>query len=188
VHDPSILDLCCGTGIATKHVLKAMKKKSLPCPKITCVDFSEEMLSIARKRLPSSVAFHATDAASVPCANASFDIIYMGFGYRNLIDKENALMEIVRILKPNGRLFILELTQPPSPFWAKLHSILLRYCIPLIGKLTTGHIDPYRYLATSIENFNLQSCFEELKKANLVCRSVTPLSFGSCTLLEATFR
>ena len=180
----SILDVCCGTGIASAHILKTMKKASRPTPDITCIDFSEEMLSVAKKRLPSSVTFYSANASSLPCENASFDLIFMSFGYRNLVDKERALMEIARVLKPNGRLFILELTQPPSPFWSSIHSALMQYIIPMIGKLLTGHIEPYRYLAVSIKNFSLSTSLEEFSKANLVCLSMTPFSFGSCTLLE----
>jgi demethylmenaquinone methyltransferase / 2-methoxy-6-polyprenyl-1,4-benzoquinol methylase len=180
----SILDLCCGTGIASAHVLKALKKTTATPPAITCIDFSEEMLTIAKKRLPSSVAFHTANASSLPCEKASFDIVFTSFGYRNLVDKERALMEIARVLKQNGRLFVLELTQPHSPFWSAIHGALLRHVIPPIGKILTGHIEPYVYLASSIKSFNLASCMDELSKANLVCLSMKQFSFGSCTLLE----
>jgi demethylmenaquinone methyltransferase / 2-methoxy-6-polyprenyl-1,4-benzoquinol methylase len=180
----SVLDLCCGTGIATERFLKALKKSATPQPHITCIDFSEKMLSVARTRLPTSVTFHIANAASLPCENASFDIICMSFGYRNLIDKEQTLMEIARVLKHNGRLFILELTQPTFPITTAIHSILLKYVIPILGKLVTGHIEPYRYLATSIKKFNLQNCLQEFSNANLVCLSMKQFSFGTCTLLE----
>jgi demethylmenaquinone methyltransferase/2-methoxy-6-polyprenyl-1,4-benzoquinol methylase len=161
-----------------------MKKASIPPPAITCIDFSEKMLDVAKKRLPASTSFITADASSLPCENASFDIVCMSFGYRNLVDKEHALMEIARVLKPHGRLFVLELTQPTSPIWASFHSIILRYIIPMLGKLLTGHIEPYKYLANSIENFSEPQRLEEFSKANLVCIATTKLSFGSCTLLE----
>lgn len=179
-----MLDLCCGTGAATVQLLRTIQKQSCPFPQIVCADFSQKMLAVAQKRLPPSVSFLAADAASLPCANASFDVLYMSFGYRNLTDKRAVLMEIVRILRPGGRLFILELTPPPSRLVSAVHSFLLQHVVPLFGKLITGHIAPYKYLAASIQQFSLPDTLEELKKANLVCTKISSYSFGSCTLLE----
>lgn len=180
----SILDLCCGTGASSHHILKTLTTSSMPSPILTCIDFSEKMLTIAKQRLPPSTIFYSANASSLPCETASFDIVSMSFGYRNLVDKETALTEVVRVLKPNGRLFILELTQPSSWVVRHLHSSLLHYIIPLIGKLLTGQIEPYRYLATSIKNFSISSCIKEFERAKLVCLSMRQFSFGSCTLFE----
>jgi demethylmenaquinone methyltransferase / 2-methoxy-6-polyprenyl-1,4-benzoquinol methylase len=182
--EPKILDLCCGSGTASKYFLQEYTKQTEVIPELSCVDFSSRMLALAKERLPKKTSFFLHDITSLPHADAHFDTIALAFGYRNLLHQKQTLEEIKRVLKPSGRLFVLELTKPSS-FWRSLiHSCVLKYIVPLIGKLSTGQKEPYIYLKNSIDLFSLDGCLKTVEEVGLNCFSKKSFSFGSCTLLE----
>ena len=150
------------------------------------MDFSPKMLLLAQKRLPASVTFQLADASLLPYADASFDTVYMSFGYRNLVDKTKALREISRVLKPGGHLFILELTKPQSWIVSKVHSLILHYIVPLLGGLIVKKSDPYRYLAESIDQFSLDLTRDELRKTGFRIQKEEVFSLGCCSLLTSS--
>ena len=99
--DGNYLDLCCGTGDIIKLVGKG-----------TGIDFCEEMLEIAKAKLPPSIQLTQADATAIPASDASQDVISIAFGLRNIPDYEKALQEMKRVLKPNGVVYILEFGRP----------------------------------------------------------------------------
>ena len=142
----SLLDLGTGTGDLAREALSAFPKI-----KVAAADFTLEMMRVRRKI--SQLNFSTADALQLPFGDSSFDAVISGFLMRNVIDLQKALEEQYRVLKPGGRIVILDTTRPTkgilSPFiWFHLHFI-----IPAIGGLLTGSRDAYRYLPETTERF-----------------------------------
>jgi demethylmenaquinone methyltransferase/2-methoxy-6-polyprenyl-1,4-benzoquinol methylase len=147
-----VLDACCGTGDLALADLKAGGR-------VTGLDFSERMLERARAK-SSEVEWVQGDALALPFADGSFDGATVGFGARNLDDLEAGLRELRRVLRPGGRLGILEITRPRGllrPFYKLWFDGL----IPLAGKLLPGG-SAYTYLPASVRRFPEAKDFAEL--------------------------
>ena len=138
-----VLDACCGTGDLAIAALPVARE-------VVGLDFSEPMLERARRKAPA-VQWLRGDVLALPFEEASFDAVTVGFGVRNVEDLEGALAELVRVLRPGGRLAILEITRPRgllSPFFRLWFDGL----IPLAGKLLPGG-SAYTYLPASVRRF-----------------------------------
>jgi demethylmenaquinone methyltransferase / 2-methoxy-6-polyprenyl-1,4-benzoquinol methylase len=138
-----VLDACCGTG---DLALAAHAEGG----NVTGLDFSERMLERARRK-SSAVEWVRGDLLALPFADGSFDAATIGFGVRNVLDLERALSELRRVLRPGGRLAILEITRPRgilSPFYRLWFDTL----VPLAGKLLPGG-SAYTYLPASVRRF-----------------------------------
>jgi len=153
--DAAVLDVCCGTGHMTMALLKGRPKGARP---ILAVDFAREMLSRASHRFearkagePMAIALEA-DALHLPMRDASLDLIVTAFGFRNLANYEAGLKEFYRVLKPGGRLGILDFAEPGGLI-GKVYGVYFRRVLPAIGRLLCGKDGPYRYLPTSVGNF-----------------------------------
>jgi demethylmenaquinone methyltransferase/2-methoxy-6-polyprenyl-1,4-benzoquinol methylase len=138
-----VLDSCCGTGDLAIADAKAGGK-------VTGLDFSEPMLARAREKNPD-IEWVSGDAIALPFADASFDAATVGFGARNLADLERGLAELRRVLKPAGRLGILEITRP-SGLLAPFYRLWFDGVIPLAGKVLPGG-SAYAYLPASVRRF-----------------------------------
>jgi demethylmenaquinone methyltransferase / 2-methoxy-6-polyprenyl-1,4-benzoquinol methylase len=151
-----VLDVCCGTG----DLAIAAKDEG---GTVTGVDFSEQMLARARSK-SSGVAWINGDALALPFPAESFDAATIGFGLRNVEDRAIALKELRRVLRPGGRLAILEVVRPrgvPAVFY----SVWFDRFIPLAGKLLPGGA-AYTYLPASVKRFPCPSELEhEVRKA-----------------------
>jgi demethylmenaquinone methyltransferase/2-methoxy-6-polyprenyl-1,4-benzoquinol methylase len=138
-----VLDACCGTGdlaIAARHA----------GGDVTGVDFSEAMLERARRKA-AAIAWVRGDVLALPFDEASFDVVTVGFGIRNVADLEGALHELARVLRPGGRVASLEITQPRGalrPFFRVWFDRL----VPLAGRVLPGG-DAYTYLPASVRRF-----------------------------------
>lgn len=142
----SLLDLGTGTGDLAREALSAF-----PNARVVGADFTLEMIRVGKRNGP--LDFSAADALSLPFEDESFEAVVSGFLMRNVIDVRKALEEQYRILKPGGRIVILDTTRPRrnilSPFiWVHMHVI-----IPVLGKLLTGVGEAYRYLPETTEGF-----------------------------------
>lgn len=142
----SLLDLGAGTGDLAREALR-----QFPAARAAAADFTLEMMRVGRRVGP--LPFCAADALRLPFAEASFEAAVSGFLMRNVADIYKCLQEQYRVLKPGGRIVILDTTRPKknilSPFiWIHMHVV-----IPLLGWLVTGAPDAYRYLPDSTENF-----------------------------------
>jgi len=138
-----VLDVCCGTGdLAVEAEWRGGR--------VVGLDFSERMLERARRK-SSTVEWVQGDALSLPFGDGTFDAATVGFGVRNLEDLELGLRELRRILRPGGRLAVLEITQPRGPL-RPFFRIWLDVLVPLAGKILPGG-KAYTYLPASIQRF-----------------------------------
>jgi len=138
-----VLDAACGTGDLAIADLKA------GAGKVTGLDFSAEMLARARKKAP--LEWVQGDMLALPFADATFDAATVGFGVRNVADLELSLRELRRVLRPGGRVAILEITQPRGvlrPFF----ELWFDRVVPLLGKVLPGG-SAYTYLPASVKRF-----------------------------------
>jgi demethylmenaquinone methyltransferase/2-methoxy-6-polyprenyl-1,4-benzoquinol methylase len=138
-----VLDAACGTGDLAIADLKAGASR------VTGLDFSEAMLARARRKAP--LEWIQGDLLALPFADATFDAATVGFGARNVADLQLALRELRRVLRPGGRLAILEITQPRGPL-KPFYSLWFDRVVPLLGKVLPGG-DAYTYLPASVKRF-----------------------------------
>ncbi len=146
-----ILDVAGGTGDLTSRFSREVG----PGGKVVLSDINSSMLGTGRDRLLDegvcgNVEFVLADAEALPFRDASFDCVTIAFGLRNVTHKDRALQSMLRVLKPGGRLLVLEFSKPTSEFLGKLYDAYSFGVIPKIGKLVAGDEDSYRYLAESI--------------------------------------
>ncbi|MCI5066038.1 ubiquinone/menaquinone biosynthesis methyltransferase [bacterium] len=136
--DRPVLDLCSGTGDVLfdleKHFDSALG-----------ADFCLPMLQRGRERRPSS-HFLQADALQLPFQSASFQLVTVSFGIRNVESLERGLSEIYRVLEPEGRVLILEFGQPKNVLWRALFNWYSQYVMPLLGGVLTGNRAAYEYL------------------------------------------
>jgi demethylmenaquinone methyltransferase/2-methoxy-6-polyprenyl-1,4-benzoquinol methylase len=148
--DAHILDLCCGTGDMTAALLALRPSPSEP---ITGLDFSAQMLSLARAKYPTAnIHWVEADAMALPYPDNTFDLITAAFGFRNLTNYAAGLAEIHRVLRPGGRIGILEANQPGGLSGA-FYTLYFRHILPIIGGLISGDRPAYRYLPASVARF-----------------------------------
>jgi demethylmenaquinone methyltransferase / 2-methoxy-6-polyprenyl-1,4-benzoquinol methylase len=145
------LDVCCGTG----DLALELRRRIGADGRVVGCDFSEPMLDLARQKsgergLP--VEFGRADALDLPYGDASFDAVTVGFGARNLADLEKGLAEMARVLRPGGRLVILEITRPQREPLAGFYSLWFDRVVPMIGTFA-GDSDAYSYLPSSVRSF-----------------------------------
>ena len=151
----TVLDAACGTGDL------AIADRKAGAAKVTGLDFSERMLERARRKAP--LEWVQGDMLALPFDVASFDAATVGFGVRNVADLELALRELRRVLRPGGRLAILEITQPRGllrPFF----SLWFDRVVPLLGKVLPGGA-AYTYLPASVRRFPNAEALAELLRA-----------------------
>jgi demethylmenaquinone methyltransferase/2-methoxy-6-polyprenyl-1,4-benzoquinol methylase len=142
------LDLCTGTG-RLAHELVPMVR---PGGRVIGVDFSPGMLELARRREPE-VEFRQGDVSHLLEADASVDAVTIGFGLRNLVNRDAALREMLRVLRPGGRLVVLEFAPPTGPLLAGYRFYLGRVMPAVAGLFNAGEANAYRYLAETVAGF-----------------------------------
>ena len=138
-----VLDACCGTGDLAVADARAGGR-------VTGLDFAERMLERARRKAPE-LEWVRGDLLELPFPDASFDAATVGFGVRNVEDLERALAELRRVLRPGGRVGILEITRPRGPL-AHFYRLWFDAVVPLLGKLLPGGA-AYTYLPASVRRF-----------------------------------
>jgi demethylmenaquinone methyltransferase / 2-methoxy-6-polyprenyl-1,4-benzoquinol methylase len=171
------LDVCCGTGDLALELAREVG----PTGSVVACDFSEQMLELARAKAANAgaeVRFEWADALALPYPDASFDAVTVGFGVRNLADLDRGLAEMARVLRPGGRLVILEITQPTRPPLSSFYSLWFDRLVPLMGTLA-GDRDAYTYLPESVRSFpSPQGLAERMDRAGLEQILVTILAGG----------
>jgi demethylmenaquinone methyltransferase/2-methoxy-6-polyprenyl-1,4-benzoquinol methylase len=146
-----VLDLAGGTG----DLAAAFARRVGGRGQVVLADINAAMLSQGRTRLldrgvSGNVGFAQVNAECLPFADASFDCITIGFGLRNVTDKQAALESMHRVLRPGGRLLVLEFSKPQAPGLSKLYDEYSFRILPLMGRVVAQDADSYRYLAESI--------------------------------------
>jgi demethylmenaquinone methyltransferase/2-methoxy-6-polyprenyl-1,4-benzoquinol methylase len=148
----SALDVCCGTGDLTLE----LAGRVAPGGHVVGCDFSEPMLDLARekaaRREASGVRFEWADALKLPYDAGRFDAVTVGFGVRNFADHDRGLQEMARVLRPGGRLIVLEFTKPTRPPFSTFYSLWFDRIAPILGRLSDNP-EAYAYLAESVRTF-----------------------------------
>tara|TARA_B100000809_G_C15048276_1_gene498032 strand:- start:128 stop:934 length:807 start_codon:yes stop_codon:yes gene_type:complete len=146
-----VLDIAGGTGDLSFKFSRLVGCEGL----VVLSDINDSMLKVGRDRLldrgvAGNTQYAQLDAQYLPFPDNSFDVITIAFGLRNVTDKNMALCSMLRVLKPGGRLLVLEFSKPSNTLLEKVYDTYSFKALPLIGKLVTGDADSYRYLAESI--------------------------------------
>ncbi|HEX5762234.1 MAG TPA: bifunctional demethylmenaquinone methyltransferase/2-methoxy-6-polyprenyl-1,4-benzoquinol methylase UbiE [Solirubrobacterales bacterium] len=170
------LDVCCGTG----DLALELASRVAPEGHVVGCDFSEPMLDLAREKAAGveEVRFEWADALSLPYDAERFDAVTVGFGVRNLLDLDRGLAEMGRVLRPGGRLVILEITKPTRPPLSTFYSLWFDRIVPVLGRLTSDP-EAYSYLPESVRSFPAPPRLaEKLAAAGLVQIRWTVLAGG----------
>ena len=179
-----ILDLAGGTGDLTAKFSRIVG----PEGSVTLSDINPSMLEVGKDKLRDmglvdNIKYVEANAEDLPFPDNSFDIVTMAFGLRNVTHKENALASIYRVLKPGGRLLVLEFSKPTSPALEKIYDTYSFHLLPKMGKLVADDEDSYRYLAESIRMHPDQDTLEEMMQvAGFEGTSYTNLTGGIVAL------
>lgn len=149
----SVLDVCCGTGDLSFELAESVS----PGGKVIGCDFSEPMLDLAREKaarrgVGEAVRFEWADALQLPYDAGRFDAVTVGFGVRNFADLDRGLREMARVLRPGGRLVILEFTEPKRFPFSWFYSLWFDRIAPLLGRISDDP-EAYAYLAESVHSF-----------------------------------
>jgi demethylmenaquinone methyltransferase / 2-methoxy-6-polyprenyl-1,4-benzoquinol methylase len=184
-----VLDLCTGTAdfaIAAVH--------AAPAARVVGVDFAGAMLRVGLEKLRGraldrQITLVRGDATKVPVRDAWADAATIGFGIRNVAEPEAALAELARVIKPGGRLVILEFGEPIIPGIRAMYNWYFRFVLPRLGRLVSRHQSAYSYLPASVGTFPVPSVFAATISSHgfLEARAV-PLSLGVVYLYIATRR
>jgi demethylmenaquinone methyltransferase / 2-methoxy-6-polyprenyl-1,4-benzoquinol methylase len=145
--DALILDVACGTGDLSLSLFESTGAR------VIGTDFCRPMLSIAAGKLPHQITLVEGDALSLPFKDSTFDVVTIAFGLRNLSDISSGLEELKRILKPKGRVVVLEFSQPSNSVLRVLFGIYFRNLLPLMGGIISGSRSAYTYLPSSVAKF-----------------------------------
>jgi demethylmenaquinone methyltransferase/2-methoxy-6-polyprenyl-1,4-benzoquinol methylase len=186
-----VLDLCCGTGDV---VFSFLRHSSVGT--VTGVDISEPMIDLAQEKQirfssnpwmrNKTLSWKVADAAQTGLESNTFDVVTCAFGIRNIPDRVAALNEMYRVLKPKGKLYILEFSLPANSLLRILYQFYLGHIMPLLGKWVVGEKEPLRYLSGSIRHWHNEVHFTaELGKGGFKLIRKTPLTCGVAALWVA---
>jgi demethylmenaquinone methyltransferase/2-methoxy-6-polyprenyl-1,4-benzoquinol methylase len=182
----NVVDLATGSGDVA---FKLRDRMGTEVP-VTGLDFCEPMLEEARakrsvKASYSDIAFDFGDCMDLPLGDNSVDAVTISFGLRNFENRQRGLQEILRVLRPGGRLFVLEFSQPDTWF-CPIYYFYLKFILPWVAALATGDKSAYEYLAGTIENFpSKEALMEQLKQAGYKTVEATGLTFSIVAIHEA---
>jgi demethylmenaquinone methyltransferase / 2-methoxy-6-polyprenyl-1,4-benzoquinol methylase len=157
------VDVCCGTG----DLMLLLARRVGPRGLVVGIDLSEEMLRVARHKtaaagLGSSCRLVVGNAEALALPDERFDAATIGFGIRNTVHPEAVLREILRVLRPGGRLVVLEFGRPRGRLIRRLYDLYSFTLMPWLGRLISRHGDGYLYLPTSIRSWPDQQTFATL--------------------------
>ena len=179
-----ILDVATGTGDMILEIIS----RRLPDVRVMGVDFSRRMLELGRRKIRprdcnQTVSFHLGNGENLPLADMSFECATCAFGVRNYANVKLGLREMHRVLKPGGRVVILEFSMPANSILRRVYNWYFGLVLPKVGNLISGHDEAYNYLPESVMEFPDQNEFANwVKEAgfeNVVCRELT---FGIVSL------
>jgi demethylmenaquinone methyltransferase/2-methoxy-6-polyprenyl-1,4-benzoquinol methylase len=174
-----VLDVASGTGDLALEI-----QNQCPDCEVTASDFCEEMLAHARQRGVRHTL--VADALKLPFPDSGFDVVTVAFGLRNMADYPAALREMRRVLKPGGRLLVLDFALP-NGFLRQPYRLYLHHVLPRLAGWLTGQRDAYEYLGGSIEAFPSGTAMTGLlESCGFIAARATPLSGGVVAIYEGT--
>jgi demethylmenaquinone methyltransferase/2-methoxy-6-polyprenyl-1,4-benzoquinol methylase len=155
------LDVCCGTGDLALGLARRGAE-------VAGVDFNEAMLEVARARSQGAAnpRWLQGDALALPFPDASFDVVTVGYGLRNLASWESGLREMARVARPGARLLVLDFGKPDNALWRAVYFGYLRLFVPLLGLMFCGSASAYAYILESLQHYPAQhgvaACMRDL--------------------------
>ena len=183
----TVLDLCTGTGDLAIAAVRAQPSAA----RVVGVDFSGAMLRVGeqklrKERLDARIAMVQGDATRIPLGDQSVDAVTIGFGIRNVENMDAACAELYRVVKPRGRLAILEFAVPTLPVFGAVYGCYVNRVLPRIGRALSRNNSAYAYLPASISAFATPDEFVKiLRRAGFCDISPTQLMLGSVILYTA---
>lgn len=178
-----ILDVATGTADVALEIAKQLQPTQ-----IIGLDISNEMLEIGRskikkKELSKLIHLQEGDSENLPFSDNTFDAITVAFGVRNFENLEKGLKEMRRVLKPNGKLIVLEFSRPTIFPFKQIFNLYFKYMLPLIGKWTSKDANAYRYLYESVQAFPDGTAFVNiLNNTGYNSNRCIPLTLGICSI------
>lgn len=179
-----ILDVATGTA----DVALATVRQVPEVEHVTGIDISTEMLEIGRKKVAKAnvsdrILLQEGDSEDLPFADNTFDAITVAFGVRNFANLEKGLNEMRRVLRPGGKLVVLEFSHPRGFPLKQLFNVYFRYILPTIGRVTSKDPKAYRYLYESVQAFPDGSEFVNImSRTGYKANTWQPLTFGICSV------
>jgi demethylmenaquinone methyltransferase/2-methoxy-6-polyprenyl-1,4-benzoquinol methylase len=172
----TVLDLCTGTA----DLALAATGNSTRARRVVGIDFSSEMLRLGQAKVSGRpIDLIRGDATRIPLADGTVDAVTIGFGIRNVERPLDACREIVRVLRPNGTLVILEFSLPRTAVLRSFYLWYFRHVLPLIGRAISKHQNAYTYLPASVEAFPSPEEFSrQLRRSGFGTVRAVPLTFG----------
>ena len=184
-----VLDVCTGTGDVA---IAAAARTTRGAGTVVGVDFAGAMLKIGldkvrRASLDSRVHLAQGDATRLPLPDRSFDAAIVAFGIRNVVDLDGACRELLRVLRPGGRVAILEFGMPQAPVFAWTYRTYFRHIVPRVGRAISRHRDAYDYLPVSVAEFPSNQAFVDvLTRAGFSSVDCVQMMLGAVYLYVAT--
>ncbi len=178
-----VLDLCAGTLPLSRALIR-----KTPGRNVIAIDFCEDMLVSGLRNLPNDglrarITAVCGDGEEIPAASEKFCGVTVAFGVRNLADTQKGLAEMWRVLKPGGKLLILEFSRPKNAFFRPIYNFYLNRVLPKIAGLVSGDKEAYDYLASSIAEFyEPEELLAMLAEAGFLRQYHRPLTMGIVTL------
>jgi len=178
-----ILDVATGTADMALMAYKILKPE-----KITGIDISEGMLELGRKKiekegLGNKIVLYTGDSETINYNDNTFDAVMVAFGVRNYENLENGLSEMLRVLKPGGRLIVLEFSKPRRKLIKKIYSLYMGIVAPQVARWFKQNKEAYLYLCESASAFPDRHLFTDiLKKTGFTDTAFKPLSLGICCI------
>ncbi len=182
----SIVDVACGTGDMMGYWKRRALKAGVSVGEIVGIDPSEGMVGVGREKFPE-MTFHIAPATALPKPGGSADIISISYGIRNVVEREAALREFNRVLKPGGLVVILEFMKNENPsVLGKIRDWYMNNILPRVGGLISKNYEAYRYLPDSIEGFlTVGKMTRELEEAGFEMLYTKSFSMDISTLMIA---
>jgi len=180
-----VLDCATGTG----DLAIAFRKVVGDAGRVVGTDFVPEMLELARKK-SSEIEFEFADVMSLPFDDDSFDVASIAFGIRNVTDPSKGIAEMARVVRPGGRVIVLELGDPPSPIFRRVYDSYRRHALPRVGGAITGERSAYEYLESSSARFPCGDAFVRVMReaASFASVEFVPLTMGIAYLYRGVVR
>ncbi len=182
-----LLDVATGTGDVAILALEMLQPQN-----ITGIDISEGMLELGRKKIEKlgasdRIQLLTADSEGIPFADASFDAVTVAFGVRNFENLEKGLSEMLRVLKPGGKLVVLEFSKPKQPAFKGIYNLYMTVVAPGFGSMIAKNKEAYEYLKESMLRFPEGPQFVQiLNNAGYVNTICKPLTMGICSIYTGT--